>query len=53
MKDIEIVNNETGVPTIRLHGEAKTKAEEKGITSVFVSLSHSDVSLDFPHDLQS
>jgi len=42
VKDIEIINNESGVPTVRLHGEAKTKAEEKGITSVFISLSHSD-----------
>ena len=49
MKDIEIVNNESGVPTVRLHGEAKIQAEEKGITSVLVSLSHSDVSLNLSH----
>ena len=44
MKDIEIVNDESGVPTVRLHGEAKSKATEKGISKVLISLSHSEVS---------
>ncbi len=44
LKDIEIINNESGVPTVRPHGEAKIKAEEKGIANVLVPLSHSDVS---------
>lgn len=43
MKDIEIINDESGVPTVELHGDAKTKAEEKGITKVLISLSHSEV----------
>jgi len=42
MKDIEIVNDEAGVPTVRLHGDAKAKASEKGISKVLISLSHSE-----------
>ncbi|KAF8199703.1 fatty acid synthase [Pholiota molesta] len=42
MKDIEIVNDEAGVPTVRLHGDAKAKAAEKGISKVLISLSHSE-----------
>ena len=42
MKDIEIVNDDAGVPTVRLHGEAKARAAEKGISKVLVSLSHSE-----------
>jgi fatty acid synthase subunit alpha, fungi type len=44
MKDIEIINDESGVPTVRLHGEAKAKATEKGISKILISLSHSQVS---------
>ena len=32
-----------GVPTVVLHGEAKTKATEKGVSKVLISLSHSEV----------
>jgi len=42
MKDIEIVNDESGVPTVRLHGEAKVKATDKGISKILISLSHSE-----------
>ncbi|KAJ3916064.1 fatty acid synthase [Lentinula edodes] len=42
MKDIEIVNDKDGVPTVVLHGEAKTKASEKGVSKVLLSLSHSE-----------
>jgi len=42
LQDIEIVNDESGVPTVRLHGEAKQKAEEKGISKILISLSHSE-----------
>lgn len=45
MKDIEIINNESGVPTVHLHGQAKAKAAEKGISKVLISLSHSEVSI--------
>jgi fatty acid synthase subunit beta len=43
MKDIEILPNEAGVPTVTLHGAAKVAAAEKGIKKVLVSLSHSEV----------
>ncbi|KAF9485144.1 fatty acid synthetase alpha subunit [Pholiota conissans] len=42
MKDIEILNDASGVPTVHLHGDAKAKASEKGISKVLISLSHSD-----------
>ncbi|KAH7884386.1 hypothetical protein F5I97DRAFT_1968464 [Phlebopus sp. FC_14] len=42
MKDIEILPNEAGVPTVTLYGDAKTAAHSKGITRVLVSLSHSE-----------
>lgn len=43
MKDIEILPNEAGVPTVTLHGDAKVAAQSKGIIRVHVSLSHSEV----------
>ncbi|KAH9856627.1 fatty acid synthase [Lenzites betulinus] len=42
MKDIEILPDESGVPTVTLHGDAKAAAEAKGVKKVHVSLSHSD-----------
>ncbi|KAI0368773.1 fatty acid synthase [Pilatotrama ljubarskyi] len=42
MKDIEILPDESGVPTVTLHGAAKAAADAKGIKKVHVSLSHSD-----------
>ena len=48
LRDIEILNDpDTGVPTITLHGDAKAKADEAGIVKVLISLSHSEVSIDF------
>ena len=44
MKDIEIVNDESGVPTVHLHGDAKANATAKGISKILISLSHSEVS---------
>ncbi|GAA5878476.1 hypothetical protein JCM8547_005957 [Rhodosporidiobolus lusitaniae] len=41
LKDIEIVSTETG-PTVVLHGDAKKAAEEKGITTFHLSISHTD-----------
>ncbi len=52
MKDIEILNSVDGVPCVHLYGEAKLKAEERGITSVLISLSHSEVSTVFHHILR-
>ena len=43
MKDIEILPDSAGVPTVALHGEAKSAAEAKGIAKVHISLSHSEV----------
>lgn len=42
MKDIEILPNESGVPTVTLRGDAKATAESRGISQVLVSLSHSE-----------
>ena len=42
MKDIEIVNDDAGVPTVHLHSEAKGRAAEKGISKVLVLLSLSE-----------
>ncbi|EIW84299.1 fatty acid synthase [Coniophora puteana RWD-64-598 SS2] len=42
MKDIEILPNESGVPTVSLHGEAQAAAQSKGIKQVLISLSHSE-----------
>jgi len=41
MKDIEIVNSDAGILTVRLHGDAKAWAAEKEISKVLVLLSHS------------
>ena len=43
MKEIEIINDESGVPKVHLHGEAKAGATAKGISKVLISLSHSEV----------
>ena len=45
MKDIEILPNDAGVPTVTLHGDAEAVARTKGITRVHISLSHSEVCL--------
>ncbi|KAL1301771.1 hypothetical protein AAFC00_005969 [Neodothiora populina] len=42
LKDIEILNDENGAPIVTLHGAAKQAAEEKGVKSTTVSISHSD-----------
>ena len=44
MKEIEILPNESGVPEVTLHGEAKAAAAAKSISKIHLSLSHSDVS---------
>jgi phosphopantetheine--protein transferase-like protein len=47
LRDIEILNDpETGAPTVTLHGDAKAKADERGIIKVLLSLSHSEVSIN-------
>ena len=47
MKDIEILPDASGVPTVTLHGDAKAAAEGKSISKVHVSLSHSEVSTSY------
>jgi holo-[acyl-carrier protein] synthase len=39
-RDIEIVRLPTGAPTVRLHGRAKTRAEQLGMGRIAVSISH-------------
>ena len=39
-RDIEIVRLPTGAPSVRLHGRAKTRAEQLGMGRIAVSISH-------------
>jgi holo-[acyl-carrier protein] synthase len=39
-RDAEVVNGWDGAPTVLLQGVAAERAEEMGVTSVFVSLTH-------------
>ena len=39
-KDIEIINEENGVPRVVLHGEAKKVANERKIRNIQISISH-------------
>lgn len=48
MKDIEILPDEVGVPQVTLYGDAKIAATSKNVTTIKISLSHSDV-CDFSH----
>lgn len=41
MTDVEIINNSRGQPEIFLHGKTKISAEERGVSKIFLSLSHS------------
>jgi fatty acid synthase subunit alpha len=43
MREIEILPDESGVPQVILHGDAKTAADSKGIKTIHISLSHSEV----------
>ena len=40
-KDIEVVRNQAGAPSVRLHGRAKARAETLGVRELSLSLSHS------------
>ncbi|KAJ7911149.1 hypothetical protein B0H13DRAFT_2483254 [Mycena leptocephala] len=43
MLDIEILNDdETGAPAVRLHGDAKTVADDKDVSKALISLGHSE-----------
>lgn len=39
-RDIEILRLPTGAPSVRLHGRAKTRAEQLGMARIAVSISH-------------
>ena len=39
-KDIEIINEENGIPWVVLHGEAKKVANERKIKNIQISISH-------------
>ncbi|KAJ4382137.1 beta subunit of fatty acid synthetase [Didymella sp. IMI 355093] len=42
LKDIEIVNDETGAPVVELSGHAQEEAKRVGVKSINISISHSD-----------
>lgn len=42
LRDIEIVNDETGAPTVQLHGHAQEEAKRVGVKKINISISHSD-----------
>ncbi|PHH71585.1 hypothetical protein CDD82_6433 [Ophiocordyceps australis] len=42
MKDIEILRDDAGAPTVLLHGDAAAAAKQAGVKEVTVSISHSD-----------
>jgi holo-[acyl-carrier protein] synthase len=39
-RDVEVVSDAHGIPSIRLHGAAEARAKELGVTRIHVSLSH-------------
>lgn len=43
LKDIEILNNRKGRPEIKLHEKAKEILQDNGITTIYISLSHTAV----------
>lgn len=40
-KEMEILGDERGKPLVRLHGQARARAEELGLSEFAISLSHS------------
>ncbi|KAF2687096.1 hypothetical protein K458DRAFT_476041 [Lentithecium fluviatile CBS 122367] len=42
LKDIEIVNDESGAPIVKLYGVADQEAKRVGVKNVSISISHSD-----------
>lgn len=39
-RDVEVVSDSRGIPSIRLHGAAEVRAKELAVTRIHVSLSH-------------
>ncbi|KAJ5056902.1 hypothetical protein J3E74DRAFT_467806 [Bipolaris maydis] len=42
LKDIEIVNDESGAPSVQLYGKADEEAKRVGVKNINISISHSD-----------
>ncbi|KAF1921272.1 hypothetical protein BDU57DRAFT_510005 [Ampelomyces quisqualis] len=42
LKDIEIINDETGAPQVQLHGQAQEEANRVGVKKISISISHSE-----------
>ena len=42
LKDIEVVKAPSGAPSVRLHGKAARMAEERGVTSWRLTLTHTE-----------
>ncbi|KAH7356210.1 hypothetical protein BKA66DRAFT_473751 [Pyrenochaeta sp. MPI-SDFR-AT-0127] len=42
LRDIEILNDETGAPAVQLHGHAQEEAKRVGVKKINISISHSD-----------
>src|SRR3954467_2402891 len=40
-RDVEVVSDSQGIPSIRLHGNAYERGAELGVTRIHVSLTHS------------
>jgi holo-[acyl-carrier protein] synthase len=40
-RDIEVLSNADGAPSLRLHGRALKKSKEAGVTELSITLSHS------------
>jgi holo-[acyl-carrier protein] synthase len=40
-RDIEVLREQNGAPLVHLHGQARIKAEELGVTELTLTLSHS------------
>ncbi|MCC6129911.1 MAG: holo-ACP synthase [Acidobacteria bacterium] len=41
-RDVEVVSGGDGPPKIALHGALESSAKERGVRTIFVSLSHTD-----------
>ncbi|KAL6702779.1 beta subunit of fatty acid synthetase [Coniothyrium glycines] len=42
LKEIEILNDDIGAPTVQLHGHAQEEAKRVGVKKINISISHSD-----------
>ena len=40
LSDIEVINDETGKPALKLNGTARTQIEKRNVTNIHLSLTH-------------